>query len=53
VQSVQKRLEAGVETILSVGLTRPWQKRGDDAERHWLQLNNIHLEDNPLWRLGD
>ena len=53
VQSVQKRLEAGVETILSVGLTRPWQKRGDDAERHWLQLNNIHLEDNPLWQLGD
>jgi hypothetical protein len=53
VQSVQKRLEAGVQTILSVGLTRPWQKRGDDAERHWLQLNNIHLEDNPLWRLGD
>ena len=53
VQSVQKRLEAGVETILSVGLTRPWQKRGDDAERHWLQLNNIHLEDNPLWQLGN
>jgi hypothetical protein len=53
VQSVQKRLEAGVETILSVGLTRPWRKRNDDAERHWLQLNNIHLKDNPLWRLGD
>ena len=53
VQSVQKRLEAGVETILSVGLTRPWHKRGDDAERHWLQLNNIHLEDNPLWQLGN
>jgi hypothetical protein len=53
VQSVQKRLEAGVETILSVGLTRPWRKRNDDAERHWLQLNNIHLKDNPLWRLAD
>jgi hypothetical protein len=53
VQSLQKRLEAGVETILSVGLTRPWQKRGDDEERHWLQLNNIHLRDDPLWQLGD
>ena len=51
VQSLQKRLEAGVETVLSVGLTRPWQKRGDDAERHWLQLNNIHLKDDPLWQL--
>jgi hypothetical protein len=51
VQSLQKRLEAGVETILSVGLTRPWQKRNDDAERHWLQLNNVHLQDDPLWSL--
>lgn len=53
VQSVQKRLETGVETILSVGLTRPWQKRDDTEERHWLQLNNIHLKDNPLWQLGN
>jgi hypothetical protein len=52
VQSLQKRLEAGVEVILSVGLTRPWQKRNDDAERHWLQLNNIHLKDDPLWQLS-
>jgi len=52
-RSLQERLEAGVETILSVGLTRPWQKRNDDAERHWLQLNNIHLRDDPLWQLGD
>jgi hypothetical protein len=53
VESVQKRLEAGVETILSVGLTRPWRKWNDDTERHWLQLNNIHLKDDPLWQLGD
>jgi hypothetical protein len=50
-QSLQKRLEFGVEAILSVGLTRPWQKRGDDAERHWLQINNLHLKDDPLWSL--
>ncbi len=53
VQSLQRRLEAGIEAILSVGLTRPWQKWNDDAERHWLQLNNIHLKDEPLWQLGD
>jgi len=53
VTSVEKRLKSGVETILSVGLTRPWQKRGDTAQRHWLQINNIHLEDDPLWQLRD
>lgn len=53
VASLQGRIKAGVETILSVGLTRPWRKRGDDAERHWLQVNNIHLRDDPLWRLED
>lgn len=34
--------------ILSVGLSRPWKKEGDSAERHWLQVNNIHFEDDPL-----
>ncbi len=53
VANVQSRLEAGVEAILSVGLTRPWRKQGDTAERHWLQVNNIHLKDDPLWRLKD
>jgi hypothetical protein len=53
VQSVQRRLESGIEAILSVGLTRPWRKRGDFAEMHWLQVNNIHLKDDPLWKLGD
>lgn len=51
VADAQRRLESGVEAILSVGLTRPWCKRGDDTERHWLQVNNIHLRDDPLWRL--
>jgi hypothetical protein len=50
---VQRRIKAGVEVILSVGLTRPWRKQGDTAERHWLQVNNIHLRDAPLWSLGD
>src|SRR5215207_774241 len=53
VTSVEGRLKSGVEAILSVGLTRPWQKWGDTAERHWLQVNNIHLEDNPLWQLRE
>lgn len=47
VADVQRRIDADVEVILSVGLTRPWRKQGDTAERHWLQVNNIHLIDDP------
>ena len=47
---VQKRLRSGVPAILSVGLTRPWRKPGDDRPRHWLQVNNLHLEDDPAWK---
>lgn len=50
VADVQRRIDAGVEVILSVGLTRPWRKQNDTTERHWLQVNNIHLQDDPLWR---
>lgn len=50
VADVQRRIDAGVEVILSLGLTRPWRKQGDTTERHWLQVNNIHLQDEPLWR---
>lgn len=48
VQSITRRIADGVTVILSVGLGRPWQKPGDVAPRHWLQVNNIHLEDDPL-----
>lgn len=47
VEDLDRRMKRGVETILSVGLTRPFRKRGDDAERHWLQVNNIHLRGDP------
>jgi hypothetical protein len=50
VTSVRRRIQAGVEVILSVGLTRPWRKQEDSAERHWLQVNNVHLQDDPLWK---
>jgi hypothetical protein len=36
------------EVVLAVGLTRPWAPDGED-ERHWLQVNNVHLDDDPLW----
>jgi hypothetical protein len=47
VQDVQRRIDSGVSVIVSIGLARAWQKPGDTARRHWLQVNNIHLEDDP------
>jgi hypothetical protein len=52
VEQVAGRLERGVRVILSVGLGRPWQKLDGDAPLHWLQVNNLHLEDDPLWQYG-
>ena len=35
-------LRSSPECWLSLGLTRPWRQPGDDRERHYLQLNNVH-----------
>lgn len=51
VADVNRRLERGLRVILSVGLSRPYAKPGDDEERHWLQVNGIHIEDNPVWQV--
>ncbi len=40
------------EVILGLGLTRPFRSSDGAAYRHWLQVNNIHLRDDPTWRLG-
>ena len=32
-----------------VGLARAFRAQGDTQSRHWLQVNNIHLEDDPVW----
>lgn len=34
--------------LLSIGVGRPWAREGSQP-RHWLQVNNVHLDDNPLW----
>jgi len=47
VAMVARRLAACPRSILSVGLTR--QLHGD---KHWLQVNNIHVADDPIWRLS-
>jgi hypothetical protein len=49
ITDLNRRLRAGVSCILSVGLSRAFIKKGDTEERHFLQVNNIHLEDDPTW----
>lgn len=49
VADLSRRLVRGVPVILSVGVSRGWTKPGDTAPRHWLQINSVHLGDNPLW----
>ena len=50
IANVQRRIQRGVGVILSVGLARAFQVSGDPARRHWLQVNNLHLEDDPSWK---
>jgi hypothetical protein len=53
VQTVAAKIAKGENCILSIGLGRPWSS---DPQRypkmHWLQVNNIHLESDPTWKLG-
>jgi hypothetical protein len=52
VKNIARRLRSGVNVILSVGLTRPFSpKPGEQEECHWLQVNNIHMLDDPLWEV--
>jgi len=49
VENVNRRIGSGTGVILSVGLARAFQAKGDTVRRHWLQVNNFHLENNPVW----
>ena len=48
VESTQDRIDRGVRLLLSVGLTRAFPP---DNPAHWLQVNNLHLEDDPTWNV--
>jgi hypothetical protein len=45
---VSGRLREGVRAWAMFGLARAWKVRANVAERHWLQVNGICLEDHPL-----
>jgi hypothetical protein len=46
---LQKQLK-NTSVILSIGLSRAWSNDASISPRHWLQVNGIHLENNPLWQ---
>jgi hypothetical protein len=48
VEYVREAVQDGWDMMLSVGLTRPWTRPGDDQPRHWLQVNNVFLRHNPF-----
>jgi hypothetical protein len=47
VRRLDRRMADGTRTILALGLARPFQASGDTEQRHWLQVNNIFLADDP------
>jgi hypothetical protein len=47
---LRNRVRRRRDVLLSVGVGRPWARKGGEL-RHWLQVNNVHLDDNPLWPL--
>jgi len=38
--------------ILRVGITRKFTGSDEYDPAHWLMVDNIHLDDDPLWQLG-
>jgi hypothetical protein len=54
IQAVADRLRSSAAVVLSVGLTRAFSTSSmhEHEPVHWLQVNNIHLEDDPTWQLG-
>jgi len=51
VLSMAKWLRDSDRAILAVGLTRKFRRDDKSPFFHWLQVNNIHLHEDPLWQL--
>ncbi|MCC6178715.1 MAG: hypothetical protein IT305_25695 [Chloroflexi bacterium] len=49
---LEERIARGAGVVVGVGLTRAFRARADLEPLHWLQVNNLHLEDDPTCSLG-
>jgi hypothetical protein len=52
VQAVARRICGSDQVILSLGLTRKFRPSQQAEYAHYLQVNNIHLKEEPTWQLG-
>jgi hypothetical protein len=52
VERVSARIAALPRVLVSVGLCRAFRKSAEEPSRHWLQVNNIHLPEEPCWKLN-
>jgi len=54
VERTGRRIADGEPVVLGVGLTRPFAASCEQKDKpvHWLQVTNVHLADDPAWRLG-
>jgi len=50
--ATQEKLRISRGVILSLGLTRAFAATPEQPPVHWLQVNNLHFQEQPLWRLG-
>jgi hypothetical protein len=49
IEDARQRLRGREKVLLSVGLTRPFASGADRPPVHWLQVNNLHFENDPVW----
>jgi hypothetical protein len=51
VEQVAAKIAVLSRALVSVGLCRAFRKSPGEPSRHWLQVNNIHLPEEPCWTL--
>ena len=51
IRAISQAMTDSRGVILGVGLTREFRASDRHEPCHWLQVNNIHLRENPVWLL--
>ncbi len=52
VRAVARRIRGSDQVILGVGLTRKYRPSDNAPYVHYLQVNNVHLKEEPTWQLA-
>lgn len=52
VRAVARRIHGSEGVILGLGLTRKFKPSAKADYVHYLQVNNVHLKEEPTWQLG-